>query len=152
MIELNLYYMGFFLFVQKFQHIYKLWPTESFAEPSQILGQLQFKTVYLYTSKTDPIWLFDIISSSKQVFYSIWTRLLHIQKPFFLFRPSYCTKSKLDNLLVGCHLAEQKNQNEACCHDFFWNHSWWLLLSMHISTTFMLQSNFWRNISYFIFT
>jgi hypothetical protein len=52
----------------------------NFAGPGQILGQLQFKTMYLYATKTAHIWLFDMISSTKQVFCSIWTRLLHVQK------------------------------------------------------------------------
>ncbi len=79
MIEHTLYYIRKFCSVQKFQHVYELWPTENFARPGQILGRLQFKTMYLYASKTAPIWPFDMISSSKQVFYSIWTRLLHIK-------------------------------------------------------------------------
>ncbi len=80
MIEHTLYYMGKVLFIQKFQHVYELWPMEIFAGPGQILGRLQFKTMYLYATKTAPTWPFAIISSSKQVFYSVWTRLLHIQK------------------------------------------------------------------------
>jgi hypothetical protein len=80
MIEHTLYNMGKFLFVQKFQHVYELWPTDMFAWPSQILGQLQFKTMYLYASKTAPMWPFDMIISNKIVFYTLWTRLLHIQK------------------------------------------------------------------------
>jgi hypothetical protein len=59
---------------------YELWLTENFARPCQILGQLQFKTMCHYASKTAPIQLFDMISSGKQVFYTLWTRLLHIQK------------------------------------------------------------------------
>jgi hypothetical protein len=51
-----------------------------FARPAQILGQLQFKTMYLHASKTAFIQLFDMISSSKQVLNTLWTRLLHIQK------------------------------------------------------------------------
>ncbi len=75
---------------------------ENFARPGQILGWLQFKTMYLYASKTAPIWLFEMLSSTKQAFYTLWTRLLHIQKSKnILFWPSNCTKSKLDNLLVG---------------------------------------------------
>jgi hypothetical protein len=77
---LPLYYMGKFLFVQQIQHLYKLWPMEILARPGQILGWLQFKTMYLYASKTAPIRPFGMISSSKQVFYALWTRLLHIQK------------------------------------------------------------------------
>jgi hypothetical protein len=80
MIEHTLYYMGKFVFVQKFQHAYELWPMEIFAQPGQILGRLQFKTMYLYASKTAPVWPFDMISPSKQVFITLWTRLLHIQK------------------------------------------------------------------------
>jgi hypothetical protein len=66
-------------FVQK-SSVYELLPTEIFAWPGQILNQLQFKTIYLPASKTAPIQPLDIISSSNQVFYTIWTRLLHIQK------------------------------------------------------------------------
>jgi hypothetical protein len=80
MIEHTLYYMGNLLFVQEFQHVYELWPMEIFAGPGQILGQLQFKTMYLYATKTAPIQPFGINSSIKQVFHIIWTRLLHIQK------------------------------------------------------------------------
>ncbi len=80
MIEHALYYIGNFLFVQKFQNVYELWPTEISTGPSQILGRLQFKTMYLYVTKTAPLWPFDMISSTEQVLYSIWTRLLHIQK------------------------------------------------------------------------
>ncbi len=70
------------------------------SQPS--LGWLQFKTMYLYASKTAPIRPFDMISSSKQVFCTLWTRLLHNQKSKnILFWPSYCKKPKLDNLLVG---------------------------------------------------
>jgi hypothetical protein len=67
MIEHTLHYMGKFLFVQKFQHVYELWPMEIFVRPGQIIGRLEFKTMYLYASKTAPIRLFDMISSSKQV-------------------------------------------------------------------------------------
>ncbi len=43
-----------------------------------------------------------MISLSGLVFHTLWTRLLHIQKSkSILFWPSYCTKSKLDKLLVG---------------------------------------------------
>ncbi len=55
MIEHTLYYMGKFLYVQKFQHVYELWPTENFAWPGQILGRLQFKTMYLLMDS----WLHD---------------------------------------------------------------------------------------------
>ncbi len=61
MIEHTLYYMGKFLFVQKIQRSYELWPPKIFARPSQILGRLQFKTMYLYASKTTPIGPFDMI-------------------------------------------------------------------------------------------
>jgi hypothetical protein len=47
MIEHTLYYMGKFLFVRKFQHVYKIWLMEFYARPGQILGRLQFKTTYL---------------------------------------------------------------------------------------------------------
>ncbi len=80
MIEHTLYDTGKFLFVQKFQHVYELWPTKVFARPGQILGCLQFKSMYRYASKTAPIQPFDMISSIKQVFYNLWTRLLCIQK------------------------------------------------------------------------
>jgi hypothetical protein len=101
MIEHTLYYMGKLFFFQKMPACHELWPTEIFAGPGQILGRLQFKTMYLYVSKTALIRLFDMISSSKQVFYTFWTRLLHIQKSKnILCWPSYCIKSKLDNLLV----------------------------------------------------
>jgi hypothetical protein len=60
--------------------MYELLPTDFFAQPGQILGCLQFKTMYLYPCITAPIWPFDVISASKQVFYTLWTRLLHIQK------------------------------------------------------------------------
>jgi hypothetical protein len=56
---------GKILTVQKFQHVNELWLTEKFAEPSQIIGQLQFKTMYLYATKTTHIWPFDMILSSK---------------------------------------------------------------------------------------
>ncbi len=73
----------------------------SLAWPGQILGRLQFKTMYHYASKIAPMQPFDMISSSKQVFHNLWTRLLHFQKTKnILFWPSYCTKSKLDSLLV----------------------------------------------------
>jgi hypothetical protein len=62
MIEHTLHYMGKILFVQKIQHLYELWPKEIFAQPSHILGRLQFKTMYLYASKTAPIRPFDMIS------------------------------------------------------------------------------------------
>ncbi len=75
MIEHTLLYMGKFFLVQKFHHVYELWPMEICAWPGQILGRLQFKTMYLYTSKTAPINLFDMISSSKQVFYTFLTGL-----------------------------------------------------------------------------
>jgi hypothetical protein len=53
---------------------------EIIALPGQILGRLQLKTMYLYASKIAPMRPFDMISSSKQVCYALWTRLLHIQK------------------------------------------------------------------------
>ncbi len=136
--------------VQNFQHVYEVWPTEIFAWPGHILilSWLQFKTMYLYASKTSPIQPFDMISSSKQVFYSFWTRLLHIQKSKnILFWPSYSTKPKLDDLLVRPN--QKINQEQTCCHVFFWKNPGWLLLSMQISTTFMLQSNFFKE--YFLF-
>jgi hypothetical protein len=37
-------------------------------------------TIYLYASETAPIRPFDMLSSRKEVFYSTWTRPLHIQK------------------------------------------------------------------------
>jgi hypothetical protein len=61
MIEHTMYYMGKILFVQKFQHVYELGPTEKFAWPGQILGRLQSITMYLYATKTAPI-----IRSAKQ--------------------------------------------------------------------------------------
>jgi hypothetical protein len=72
--------MGNFVFAHKFQCVYELWPTIFFARPSQILSRFQFKKMFFYASKTAPIWPFDIISSIKQVFDTLWTRLLHIQK------------------------------------------------------------------------
>ncbi len=146
MIKHTFYYMGFFLFVQKFQHVYELWPTKSFAGTGQILGRLQFQTIYLYTIQTAPIWPFDMISSFKQVLYSIWTRLLHIQKSKNIwFWPSYCTKSKVDNLLVG---PSQTNESEILSW-FFLKLPWWLLLSRLMSTTSMFQSIFLKE--YFLF-
>ncbi len=71
---------GIITFFQKFQHVYELWPAEIFAGPGQILGRLQFKTMNLYASKNSSYGLFDMISSSKQVLYTLWTRLLQIQK------------------------------------------------------------------------
>jgi hypothetical protein len=148
MIEHTLYYMGRFLFVEKFQHVYELWPTDFFARPGQILGRLQCKTMYLYTSKTAPIQPFDMISSSRQVFYAFWSRLLHIQKSKnILFWPSYCTKSKLDNLLVG---PSRKKKSETVMI-FFEN-----FLDDYYSACIYLQFPylrvfFWSNIFYFIF-
>ncbi len=148
MIEHTLYYMGRFLFVQKFQCVYEIWPAEIFARPVQILGWFQFETIYLYASKTAPIQPFDMISSSKQVFYTLWTRLLHIQKSkTVLFWPSYCTKSKLDYLLVGPSQTNKLEKNMLSW--FFWKLPWWLLLIMHISTTSMLQNIFFNE--YFLF-
>ncbi len=42
MIEHTLYYIRKFLFVQKFLHVYELYPMEIFARTGQILGQIQF--------------------------------------------------------------------------------------------------------------
>ena len=118
-IEHTFHYMAIFLFVQKIQHVYELWPTKIFAQPGQILGQLQFKTMYLYASKTAPIRPFDMISWSKQVFYALWTRLLHIQKSqHILCWPSYCTESKLENLLVGPS-QKQKSETDMLSWFFF---------------------------------
>jgi hypothetical protein len=80
MIEHALYYMGNFLFVQKFQHVYELWLMENFGRPGQILSRLKIKTMYLYASKSAPIRPFDMLFSSEQLFYTLWIRLLHIQK------------------------------------------------------------------------
>jgi hypothetical protein len=55
MIEHTLYYMGKLFFSKKIQHVYDLWPAGIFAGPGQILGRLQFKTMYLYTTKTAPM-------------------------------------------------------------------------------------------------
>jgi hypothetical protein len=57
MIEYTLYYIGKLFFSKKIQHVYKLWPAKNIAGPSQILGQLQFKTMYLYSTKTAPMGL-----------------------------------------------------------------------------------------------
>ncbi len=150
MIEHALYNMRIFLFVQNFQHVYKLWPMKIFARPGQILGRLQLKTMYLNACKTAHIQPFDMISSSKQVFYTLWTGLLHIQKSKnILFWPSYCTKLKLDDLLVGP--SRKKNWKETCCHDFFEN-----FLDDYYSTSKYLQLPYfklflWRNMFYSIF-
>ncbi len=146
MIEHTLYYMGRFLFVQKFQHVYELGPTENFAQPGQILGQLQCITMYLYTTKTAAIIRpFYMISSSKQVFYSIWTRLLHIQKYVFFYFDQVIAQNQSWTICYS-NLAKQINRTQTCCHDVFWKLPWWLLLSMHISTTSMLQSTCLRSI------
>jgi hypothetical protein len=149
MIEHTLYNIGIFLFVPKFQHVYELWPAWISARPGQILGRLQFKTMYLYASKVAPIQPFDMISSSIQGFHILWTRLLHIQKSKnILFWPSYCKISILDNLLVG---PSRTNKSEIDMLSWFFLKKlpWWLLLSMHISTTSMLRSNFMKE--YFFF-
>jgi hypothetical protein len=151
MIEHTLYYMGKFLIVQKNPAcMYELWPTENFAWPGQILGQLQFKTMYLYASKSAPMQPFDKLSSSKQGFHTLWTRLLHIQKSkHILFWPSYCTKSKLDNLLVGPSRTNKSETDMLSC--FFWKLPWWLLLSMHISTTSMLLRDFLKDFIFYFY-
>ncbi len=98
------------------------------------------------TPLKQPLWPFDMISSSKQVFYTLWTRLLYIQKSRnILFWPSYCTTLKLDNLLIGP--SQKQNRKQTCCHDFFWKLSWWLLLSMQISTVSILQSDSGRKLN-----
>ncbi len=80
-----------------------------------------------------------MISSSKQVFlYSLDKAAAYSKGKKKIFWPSYCTKSKLDNLLDG----PSRTNKLACCHNFFCKLPWWLLLSMHISITSMLQSNF----------
>jgi hypothetical protein len=118
MIEHTLYYMGKFLFVRKFQHVHELWPTEVFARPGQILGQLQFKTMYLYASKTTPIRPFDMISSSKQVF-------IPFGQGCCIFKSQ--TKFDFDQVIVQnqswticwSDLAGEKNRKQTRCHDFF---------------------------------
>ncbi len=132
MTEHTLYYMGKFLFVQKFQHVYELLPMEIFARPGQIIGQLQFKKMYLYASKTAPIGPFCMIPSSKQVFYSIWTRPLHIQKSKnILFWESYCTKSKLDIFLVR---PSRTNKLETDILSWFFLETFLMNITQHAHT------------------
>ncbi len=105
------------IFFPKNPACHRLSSMENFAGPSQILSWLQFKTMYLYGSKTAPIRLFDKISSSKHVFHTLWTRLLHIKKSkHVIFWPSYCTKLKLDNLLVG---PSQTNKSKTDMLSYF---------------------------------
>ncbi len=140
MIEHTLYNMGTIFFPQKTSMSWVI-AHRIFAGPGQILGWLQLKTIYFDPSKTAPTRPFNKISLSKQVFHTLWTRLLHIQKSKKnSFWPSYCKKSNLDNLLVQ---PSQTNKSDTDMSSwFFWTLPWWLWISMHISTTYMLQSIF----------
>ena len=81
------------------------------AWPGQILGQLQFKTMYLYTSKTAPIWPFDMISSSRQVFMPFGQGFcIYKSQKIFYF----------DQVIEQNHSpSKNKKQKQTCCHDYF---------------------------------
>ncbi len=90
-------------------------------------------------------------SSSKQVFYILWKRLMHIQKSKHIsFWPSYCTKPKLYNLLV--RPSPTKKWKQTCCHDFFWH----FFDDYYSACTYLqlqcFKAIFWRNIFILFFS
>ncbi len=93
---------------------------EIFAQPGQILSQLQYKTMYFTPLKKTIRPFYMIISSSKQVFYTLWTRLLQIQKSKKIFYFDQVIVKNQSWTICSSELAEQKNQKETCCHVFFW--------------------------------
>ncbi len=98
--------------------------------------------------------LSSIVVESKTAPMGHLTWFLQVNKCFIPFGQGCCIfKSQkifyFDQVIVQnqswtiCQsdLAEQKNRKQTCCHEFFWTLPSWLLLSMHKSTTSMLQSN-----------